>query len=128
MNKILVVDDNATNRKLLRVILQSVGYETIEAEDGQQGIELARDLMPALIIMDIQMSVMSGNEALKILKSEQALCKIPVIALTSYAMAGDKEKFLGEGFDSYIEKPVDQKKLLETIESLLKGKTYGRNT
>lgn len=120
VNKILVVDDNGTNRKLLRVILKSIGYETIEAEDGQQGVELARDFRPALIIMDIQMPVLSGNEALKILKADQATAEIPVVALTSYAMSGDKEKFLGKGFDSYIAKPVEQKKLLDTIKSLLK--------
>ena len=124
MDKILVVDDNGTNRKLLRVILKSIGYDTIEAEDGQQGVELARDFMPALIIMDIQMPVLSGNEALKILKADPATAEIPVIALTSYAMSGDKEKFLEEGFDSYIAKPVEQKKLLAAIEALLKGKAY----
>lgn len=113
--KVLIVDDNEKNRKLFRVILRNSGYETIEAEDGEKGVKLAKEEIPALILMDIQMPVMDGIEATKVLRSEEMTSKIPVIALTSYAMKGDKEKFLGEGFVGYIAKPIDMKEFLGII-------------
>lgn len=119
--KILIVEDNEKNRKLMRVILQNVGYETIEAEDGEQGVKLAKENIPFLILMDIQMPVMDGIEALRILRAELTTRDIPVIALTASAMRGDKERFLKEGFDGYISKPIDVKEFLKTIESILRG-------
>lgn len=116
MKKILIVDDNDKNRKLVSVVLRSAGYETIEAENGHQGFELAKEFIPALIMMDIQMPVLSGGEVLKMLKSEQTTSGIPVIVLTSYAMTGDKDRFLEEGFDGYLAKPVGIKEILEVVE------------
>lgn len=117
--KILIVEDDKKNRKLLRVVLQNAGYETIEAEDGEQGIKLAKENNPSLILMDIQIPVMDGIEAFRILRSDLATRNIPVIALTSYAMRGDKESFLQEGFDGYISKPIGVKGFLKVIRSTL---------
>ncbi len=114
--KILIVDDDVKNRKLLRVLLQNSGYETIEAEDGQQAINLARENNPDLILMDIRMPVMDGIEATKILKSEGSTAGIPVIALTSYALKGDRERILTDaGCDDYVTKPIEIKLLLEIV-------------
>lgn len=119
--RVLIVDDDAKIRKLLRVALQSSGYETIEAENGERGIKLAKENIPDLILMDIQMPVMDGISALKIIRLDESTKSIPVIAQTSYAMRGDKEKFLAEGFDSYISKPIDVKEFLRRIEEIIIG-------
>jgi len=118
--KILIVDDNEKNRKLLRVILQSTGYETIESENGEDGVRMAKENLPAFILMDIQMPVMGGTEALKQIRSDETTAKIPVIALTSYAMTGDRDKFLAEGFDGYISKPLKTSELMDIIKKYLK--------
>ena len=109
--KILVVEDNQKNRKLLTDILKYHGYEVSEAADGFEGIRLAREFMPELIFMDIQMHGMDGVAALKALKADPATSGIKIIALTSFAMKGDKERFMREGFTGYITKPVDTRKL-----------------
>ena len=120
--KILIVDDHEKNRKLTKVILQNNGYETIEAEDGRKGVKTAKDNIPDLILMDIQMPEMDGLEAMKILKSEDSTKNIPIIALTSYVMKGDRERFLDEGFDSYIPKPVNVGILVEVIKQFIKDR------
>lgn len=117
--KILIVEDNEKNRKLIRVILQNVGYGTIEAEDGEKGVKLAKENIPSLILMDIQMPVMDGIEALRILRAELTTRDIPVIALTASAMRGEKERFLKDGFDGYISKPIDVKEFLKTVKSII---------
>ncbi|MEW6068817.1 MAG: response regulator [Nitrospirota bacterium] len=117
--KILIVDDKDGNRKLFTVMLQKHGYETLEAENGKRGIELAKEHIPHLILMDIQMPIMDGLSALKILKSDHSTSSIPVIAITSYAKAGGKEKFLSEGFDGYISKPVNIKDFIKTVREIL---------
>lgn len=117
--KILIIDDNRKHRKLLRVVLQSNGYETIEAENGEDGIKLAKEKNPSLILMDVQMPVMDGITVMKILKSEKSMAGIPIIALTSHAMKGDKERFLEAGFDGYISKPIDINDLMKAIEKII---------
>ena len=117
--KILIVDDNEKNRKLLRVLLTHSSYEVLEAENGKEGVTMARENIPGLIIMDIQMPVIDGIEALKLIKEEPSTMNIPVIAITSYAMSSDREKFLKEGFDSYISKPIHTKEVLEVIRQFL---------
>ncbi|MBI4838450.1 MAG: response regulator [Nitrospirae bacterium] len=112
---VLIADDDTKNRKLFRVALQSYGYKTIEAEDGKQCVKLAKETLPDLILMDIQMPVMDGITALKTLIADPATSKIPVIAVTSYAMKGDRERFLAKGFVDYIPKPIDIKKFKEVI-------------
>ena len=112
---ILIVDDEPKNIELFRDLLQVVGYTTVEATNGKQGIDLAKDRQPGLILMDIQMPIMDGFEALRILKGDATTRNIPVIVLTSYAMKGDKERIFKAGCDEYIAKPVDIDELLKKV-------------
>jgi len=116
---ILIIEDNQKNLKLIRDILQFHGYKTFEAETAEIGIELARKLQPALILMDVQLPGMDGGEALKILKSEAGTQHIPIIALTAFAMKGDRERLMAEGFDGYVAKPIDIKEIFQVIENYL---------
>lgn len=113
--KILIADDDLTNRTLIRVLLQKAGYETIEAVNGREAIDLAIEEMPTLILMDIQMPVMDGIAALKLIRTNENIKDIPVVAVTSYAMHGDRDKFLAEGFNDYIPKPLDIEEFVEKI-------------
>ena len=116
MNRcILIVEDDPKNLKLVRDLLQASGYEAIEATDGSQGVEMARTKKPDLILMDIQMPVMDGLDATKILKKDEATKGIPIIALTAYAMKGDEEKMREAGCDGYIPKPIDIKAFLKKV-------------
>ncbi|MBI5196534.1 MAG: response regulator [Nitrospirae bacterium] len=112
---VLIADDDAKNRKLFKVALRDSGCEIVEAEDGEQCVKLTKEKLPDLILMDIQMPVMDGITALKTLIADPATSKIPVIAVTSYAMKGDRERFLAEGFVDYIPKPIDVNKFKEVI-------------
>ncbi|MEK6692619.1 MAG: response regulator [Nitrospirota bacterium] len=118
--KILIAEDNEKNRKLIQVILEKAGYDAIEAENGEDAICLAKKIIPDLILMDIQMPVMDGIEAIKILKSDSETKDIPVIALTSYAMAGDRERLLNEGFNGYIPKPINVKNFIKEVKKYIK--------
>ena len=117
---ILIVEDEPSNRKLFCELLQRVGYETIEAIDGEQGVELARVRNPDLILMDIKMPKMDGIEATRILKADTATNNIPILAITANAMKGDRERTLEAGFDGYIAKPVDIQELITTVAHFLK--------
>jgi len=120
--KILIVEDNTNNRSLLLDILNFHGFEVSVAVDGLQGVTLAKQQMPDLILMDIQMPGMDGMTAGKILKGDPATSKLKIIALTSFAMQGDEEKFMAAGFDGYLSKPVDTRELPILITGWLKGK------
>lgn len=121
MKKILIAEDNEMNRRLLRDVLAYYGYEIIEAENGQVAVEKAKQQPPDLIFLDIQMPVMNGYDAIKILKEMPETKHIKVIAMTSFAMAGDREKIMAAGFDEYISKPIDTRKLPETVKKWLEG-------
>ena len=110
-HRILIIEDNVSNRILLRDILTFHGYEIMVASDGQEGVALAREIMPDLILMDIQMPGMDGMTAGRILKEDPATSKLKIVALTSFAMRGDQEKFLAAGFDSYLSKPINTREL-----------------
>lgn len=112
---ILIVEDDLTNLKLTKDILQAEGYVTIEATDGKQGMELAKAQKPALVLMDIGLPVTNGIEATKILKADAATRHIPIIALTAYAMKEDAEKVLKVGCDGYLSKPFEIELLLKKI-------------
>jgi CheY-like chemotaxis protein len=114
---ILIVEDEPLNMKLFRDLLQVNGYTTFEARNGKQGVEMAREKQPDLILMDIQMPVMDGFEATRILKSDPVTASIPIIALTSAAMAGDREKTIQAGCDGFMSKPIDIHDFLEKVAS-----------
>jgi CheY-like chemotaxis protein len=118
--RVLIIEDNKKNRLLTRDILEYYGYEVIEANDGQEGLKLARQKLPDLILMDIQMPLMDGFTAAGILKSEPATKDVKIIALTSLAMRGDREKIIAAGFDGYIAKPIDTRQLPLLLERNLK--------
>jgi two-component system cell cycle response regulator DivK len=123
--KILIVEDNEKNRTLVKDVLEYHGYEVIEAGNGKEGIKIAKENNPDLILMDIQMPVMSGYDAIKILKNNPETKDIKIIALTSFAMKGDKEKIMEEGFDDYIAKPIDIRRLPELVKKALEVKNKG---
>ena len=117
---ILVVEDNELNMKLVRGLIQIGKYRMLEAIDAESGIQLTREQQPDLILMDIQLPGMDGLTATKILKEDPSLKDIPIVALTSYAMQGDKEKAIQAGCTGYIAKPIDTRKFLETISEYFK--------
>lgn len=117
--RILVVEDNEKNRVLLRDVLILSGYEVLEAKDGLEGISKAVEHGPGLILMDIQMPVLSGVEAMKILREHPETRRIKIIAVTSFAMKGDREKLLEAGFDDYIPKPIDPIELPDIVKKYL---------
>jgi CheY-like chemotaxis protein len=116
---ILIVEDNEKNRKLVRDVLQVKGYKTIESETAEQGLELAVEKSPALILMDIQLPGMDGITALKHLKADPKTKGIPVIAVTASAMTHKREDMLAEGFDGYQTKPISVKDFLEEVRRVL---------
>ena len=115
MKKILVVEDNTKNRVLIRDLLAYHGYEVFEAVNGLEAVKQAKECLPDLILLDIQMPVMDGFHALAVLRSMPETRHIKVLALTSFAMVGDRERILNAGFDDYISKPVDTRALPEII-------------
>jgi CheY-like chemotaxis protein len=119
MTKLLLVEDNEMNRDMLSRRLKKKGYEVVMAFDGKQGVEMASDQSPELILLDMSLPVMDGWEAAGHLKANSETQSIPIIALTAHAMAGDKEKAMEAGCDDYDTKPVDFKRLLQKIEALL---------
>jgi len=117
--RILIVEDEPKNLKMVSDLLRRFSYEVISAQDGEQGIQSARTEMPNLILMDIMLPRMDGLEATRILKSDPDTKHIPVVALTAYAMKGDMERTLEAGCDGYIAKPIDIKELLKTVKQFL---------
>jgi len=116
---ILIVEDEPRNLTLLRDLLQVSGYKTIEATDGEQGVELAKSNKPDLILMDVQMPKMDGLEATRILKADANTKNIPIICITSSAMKGDREKIIQAGCDDYMSKPVDINEVLNKVAEML---------
>ena len=119
MKRILVVEDNETNMYLIRFMLEKSGYEVIEAREGAVGVELAVKEKPDLVIMDIQLPDIDGLEATKRIRASEADSDIPIIAITSFAMAGDKERALAAGCTGYIEKPINPDTFITEIEKYL---------
>jgi len=117
--KILIVEDNELNLKLFNDLLEAHGYETLETREGLKAIELAREHSPDLILMDIQLPEVSGLEVTKWLKEDDELRKIPVIAVTAFAMKGDEEKIREGGCEAYISKPISVAHFIETINQII---------
>jgi two-component system, cell cycle response regulator DivK len=118
--KILIAEDNESNRLLIRDLLHHYGYEVYEAENGRKAVEMSREIAPDLILMDIQMPVMDGLTAMKHLKNDAATAGLMIIALTSFAMKHDREKMLAAGFDGYLAKPLDTRALPEAVQKFIK--------
>ena len=112
---IVVIEDNELNMKLVRGLLSMGKYNIHEAGDAESGIELARQHLPDLILMDIQLPGMDGLTATRLMKEDSVFDDIPVVALTSYAMDGDEEKAIEPGCSGYISKPIDTRSFLETV-------------
>ena len=119
MKKILVVEDNEKNMYLISFVLKKKGHEVIEAKSGEEGVELAIKEKLDLILMDIQLPGIDGLEATRRIRNSKANGKIPIIALTSYAMVGDRERALKAGCTGYIEKPINPETFIAEIEGYL---------
>lgn len=120
--KILVIEDNEQNLYLMNFILENNGYEVVQARDGRKGIESAGRAKPALILLDIQLPDIDGYDVARELKSNPALADVPIVAVTSYAMAGDREKCLEVGCVGYITKPINPETFVAEMEKYLSAK------
>ncbi|MCE2401494.1 response regulator [Candidatus Poribacteria bacterium] len=118
---ILVIEDQALNRKVVRIVLQSEGYEVIEAINAAEALACLEANVPALILMDIALPGQSGEELTRQIKADPEKCSIPIIALTAAAMSGDRERLLKAGCDDYLSKPIDTQELLERVAHYLEG-------
>jgi CheY-like chemotaxis protein len=122
---ILIVEDNEKNRKLARDVLFHKGYRIAEAETGEDGVRLAGELHPDLVLMDIQLPGMSGIDALRLLRNDPATRDIPVMAVTASAMTQDRQKIVAAGFDGYQSKPISIRPFVEAVEQLLAQRRGG---
>ena len=117
--RILVVEDQEDNRRIMRDLLSASGYQLVEANDGDQGLALAASEVPDLILMDIQLPGLDGYEVTRRIKANAALSHIPIIAVTSYALSGDDQKAFAAGCDGYVTKPFSPRQLLAKIREFL---------
>lgn len=118
---VLIVEDNELNMKLFNDLLVAQGYETVKRGDGASGLEAARSVKPDLILMDIQLPEISGIEVTKWIKEDPALCHIPIIAVTAFAMKGDEEKIRDAGCEAYISKPISVPDFIKTVRLYIDG-------
>lgn len=121
MSKILVVEDNPNNMKLITMVLKRNEYETIEAVTGEEGVEMAASENPDIILMDIQLPGIDGYETTRQIKELESMKGVPIIAITSYAMAGDRETVMEAGCSGYLEKPINPLTIMNPIEKIIKG-------
>ena len=119
MKNILIVDDRATSRELLRTVLEKQGYAVSEAADGEEALQKVRAKAPHLVLLDLQMPVRDGYEVLRELRQDPRFTALPIIAITASAMQGDRERALAAGFTAYLTKPVTLSHLREEIQRLL---------
>lgn len=117
----LIIEDNENNMYLTTFLLENSGHQVFQAFDGKDGVELAKKLTPELILLDIQLPKMNGYDVARELRLDENLKMIPIVAITSYAMPGDKEKALEAGCNGYIKKPIDPDTFISEIEGYLKG-------
>jgi two-component system cell cycle response regulator DivK len=122
---ILIVEDNEKNRKLLRDVLEVRGYETLETDTGEEGVRLAREHKPALILMDIHLPGIDGIETFQRLRADPTTSAIPVIAVTASAMPDDRARIKVVGFDRYLSKPINIQLFLEAVDEVLKASGAG---
>jgi len=117
--RILVIEDNAANLELVRYLLSFSGYVVLEARDGAQGLDMARQQRPDLIICDLQMPLLDGYEVLARLRQDPDCAAIAVVAVTAFSMPNDRQKVMTAGFDGYLSKPIEPEKFVTQIESFL---------
>jgi CheY-like chemotaxis protein len=127
MIRILVAEDNAVNRELLRELLEARGYTVLEACDGQQALQMIEQALPELLLLDIGMPVLDGFGVILKIRENPRLAPLPVVAVTAYAMRGDREKILASGFDGYLSKPLNPSSLTEELDRLLTKSTQSAN-
>jgi two-component system cell cycle response regulator DivK len=119
MKRVLVIEDNEQNLYLVTFILEKHGYEVLAAQDGKEGIDMAVSVKPDLILLDIQLPVMDGYAVARQLRTNADLSRIPIVAVTSYAMTGDREKTIEAGCNGYIEKPINPDTFMRQVEEHL---------
>ncbi|MBL0030349.1 MAG: response regulator [Rhodanobacteraceae bacterium] len=120
---ILLIEDNENNRYLVRFLLEQAGHRVRTAHDGPGGLAEARSLVPDLILLDIQLPGMDGHAVARALREHPSLAKVPVVAVTSYAMVGDRERSLDAGCNGYIEKPIDPDTFVTDVEQFMRPPT-----
>jgi two-component system, cell cycle response regulator DivK len=121
MNTILIVEDNEKNMKLARDVLQSKGYATLEAVTGEEGVQLALEKKPDLILMDIQLPGINGIEALRQVRADAGCARIPVVAFTASVTPTDRTQISEAGFDGFLSKPINLKEFLDTVRRVLES-------
>lgn len=117
---VLIIEDNEQNIYLATFLLNTAGYKIVQARSGEEGLVLSNKTQPDLILLDIQLPEMDGYEVVRRLKSQESTAQIPVVAVTSYAMAGDRETILAVGCHGYVEKPIDPDTFVDTVTAFLK--------
>jgi two-component system cell cycle response regulator DivK len=122
MSTVLIIEDNEKNMKLARDVLQAKGYQTLEAITGEEGVKLAKERKPDLVLMDIQLPGINGIEAFRQIRSNSATRSIPVVALTASVTPTDRTAITAAGFDAFISKPISLKEFLDTVKRLVEKK------
>jgi len=122
MRRILIAEDNAVNRELLRELLETHGHIVTEACNGEEALRLLDDSRPDILLLDLGMPVLDGYQTIRRIREKPSLAGLPVLAVTAYAMQGDKERILSSGFDGYMSKPIDPKLLYQELDRLLSKK------
>jgi CheY-like chemotaxis protein len=118
--RILIVEDNPANLELMRYLLRARGHTVLSAVDGESGVETVRKELPDLILCDVQLPKMDGYGVIRQLKSEPAHCSIPLVAVTAFAMVGDRDRMLAAGFDGYLPKPITPESFVTEVEAFLR--------
>jgi two-component system cell cycle response regulator DivK len=121
MSTVLIVEDNDKNMKLARDVLQNKGYRTLEAVTGEEGVKLAKENIPDLVLMDIQLPGINGIEAFKQLRADPKTAHIPVVALTASVTPTDRSAITAAGFDAFVGKPINLKEFVETVKRIVDG-------
>ena len=122
MSTVLIVEDNDKNMKLARDVLQAKGYQTVEAITGEEGVKLAKERKPDLVLMDIQLPGINGIEAFRQIRADANTSRIPVVALTASVTPTDRTAIAAAGFDAFLSKPINLKEFLETVKRMVEKK------
>ena len=122
MSTVLIVEDNEKNMKLARDVLQAKGYATLEAATGEEGVRLAKERVPDLVLMDIQLPGINGIEAFKQIRADARTARIPVVALTASVTPTDRSQITAAGFDAFVGKPINLKEFIDTVKRMVEGR------